>query len=246
MTPKKTAQIAFNIFTTAAKLAGTLSVPEGIFGVSSSERLLAQYVRVYLFNQRQGTRKTKRRGEVKSSTRKIYRQKGTGRARHGARSAPIFVGGGVAHGIEPKDFSLKLNKKQRRKALYFSLSLRARAQNISVISGLVTLDAKTKIIADMLAKLSEAQVIKNDTKNGRLLLICSVEELKSSTLRAFRNLDGIILTTDRQLNAYDVLQSDTVLFTEDALTDFISFRGFATEKVKKGPEEEVAEGSKSK
>src|SRR3990172_10626024 len=101
-----------------------------IFSVEVNPRLLAQYVRVYLANQRQGNASTKTRGEVTGSTRKIYRQKGTGNARHGSIKAPIFVGGGITFGPKPRDYSLKMNKKQKTLALFSSLTVKANDKEI--------------------------------------------------------------------------------------------------------------------
>src|SRR3972149_950729 len=100
--------LKLSVYNMAGKSVETLILPKEIFGAEINTHLMTQAVRVYLANQRRGTVKTKSRGEVNISTRKIYRQKGTGRARHGAASAPIFVGGGVAFGPKPRDYSLKL------------------------------------------------------------------------------------------------------------------------------------------
>src|SRR5664280_2511271 len=100
--PKETG-LKLSVFNTSGKVLESISLPKEIFGVDINKQIMTQAVRVYLANQRRGTVKTKSRGEVKISTRKIYRQKGTGRARHGAASAPIFVGGGIAFGPRPRD-----------------------------------------------------------------------------------------------------------------------------------------------
>src|SRR3989338_10897476 len=114
-TVKKTSP-SLVIYNIEGKEEKTIELPKDIFSVSANPSLLAQAVRVYLVNQRQGNVKVKTRSEVIGSTRKIYRQKGTGKARHGAIKAPIFVGGGVAHGPKQKDYNLKFNKKMRKKA----------------------------------------------------------------------------------------------------------------------------------
>src|SRR3989344_6029979 len=105
--------------------SGTLALPKEVFGTKVNNSLMAQAVRVYLANQRQGNATTKTRGEVQGSSKKIYRQKGTGRARHGSLRAPIFVKGGIVFGPKPRDFSLDLPKKMKRKALFSSLSAKA-------------------------------------------------------------------------------------------------------------------------
>ena len=115
---KKTvkAGLTIPVYGLDGKEKGAAELPKEIFTVEASPKLLAQYVRVYLVNRRQGTASTKTRGEVSGSTRKIYKQKGTGKARHGDIKAPIFTGGGVVGGPKPQDYSLKLNKKQTKKA----------------------------------------------------------------------------------------------------------------------------------
>ena len=120
--PKETT-LKQSVYDTKGNLAESIVLPKEIFDVKVNDPLMAQAVRVYLANQRRGTVKTKSRGEVKISTRKIYRQKGTGRARHGAASAPIFVGGGIAFGPRQRDYSLKLNQKMKKAALFIQLSL---------------------------------------------------------------------------------------------------------------------------
>ncbi len=116
------------------KISENTKLPEEIFGLEVKPQLLAQAVRVYLANQRQGTQNAKTRAEVERTRKKLYRQKGTGGARHGDRKAPIFVGGGVAFAPKPRDYSLALSKKMRRLALYGALSAQAKAGNLKVIA----------------------------------------------------------------------------------------------------------------
>src|SRR3990167_8293625 len=110
------------IFDMKGTVTGTIDLPDGIFAVSASPKLLSLYVRVYLNNQKFNVATTKSRSAVKGSTRKIYRQKGTGRARHGDIKAPIFVGGGIAHGPRGVRRLLIMNKKQKVKALKVALT----------------------------------------------------------------------------------------------------------------------------
>src|SRR3989339_216040 len=112
---KKNITLSVRVFSIDGKEKKTIELNKNIFDVKVSPSLLAQAVRVYLANQRAGTASSKTRSEVVGSTRKIYRQKGTGKARHGSLKAPIFVGGGVVGGPKPRDFSLKINKKQKTK-----------------------------------------------------------------------------------------------------------------------------------
>ena len=131
---KKKVNLTIPVYDLDGKEKSTLEVAKEIFGIESNPKLIAQYVRVYHANQRQGTSSTKTRGEVRGSTRKIYRQKGTGKARHGDIKAPIFVGGGVVGGPQPGKHSLKLNKKQIKKSLFTALSLKFNAGDIFALS----------------------------------------------------------------------------------------------------------------
>lgn|SRR3990167_4638711 len=199
------------------KPATMIEAPDVIFGVNASPKLIAQYIRVFLTNQRQGNAHVKTRGEVQASTRKIYRQKGTGRARHGAKSAPIFVGGGVAHGPKVKTFSLKLNKKQKRKALYYSLSLKLSSDKIAIINGLETMKGKTTNVKKALNDLEQL-------KSRKALLVYAQNEVKSGAMRSFLNLENIKPVNVRILNAYEVINADNIFFTKDGYEDFLKFR----------------------
>jgi large subunit ribosomal protein L4 len=110
-----------------------IDFPKEMFESIENKPLLAQAVRVYLANQRQGNASTKTRGEVHGTTKKVYKQKGTGRARHGAKKAPIFVGGGIAGGPKPRDYSLKLNKQQKKIALICALTLKRNEKKLFVL-----------------------------------------------------------------------------------------------------------------
>ncbi len=196
----------------------SFSLPSAIFGVVASLALIAQYVRVYLSNQRQGTHKTKDRGEVVGSTRKIYRQKGTGRARHGDNRAPIFVGGGVSHGPVVRTHALSINKKQKQKALYGGLSLKARDNNILVLEDVSTLTGKTKEMSGVIKNL--------DLQVKKTLFIYSPDQA-SLFKKLMGNIKDARTSQDRLVNAYDVLRADVVVFTKEALEDFVTFRKIA-------------------
>lgn len=191
------------------KKVGTMLLPKEIFGVKVNEQLMAQAVRAYLVNQRRGTASTKTRGEVQGSTRKIYRQKGTGRARHGSIRAPIFVHGGIVFGPKPRDFSLLFPKKMRRRALFSSLSAKLAEGNVRIVRGLGTLGPKTKEMATALHKVSV------NGKSSRLLLVLpkSLEQVS----RAARNIEGVTFTQASQLTAYEVLQARILLFMQEAI-----------------------------
>lgn len=197
------------IFNAKGQVDEEIVLPKDIFLAPVNKILLATYVRVYLANQRQGTANTKTRGEVSGSTRKIYRQKGTGKARHGDIKAPIFVGGGVVGGPKPRDYSLKMNKKQKRLALFSSLSLKAKENNILIFS--------SKIL-DIKPKTKEAIKILNNNKilGEKNLFVISNLKNKNFILAA-RNIPGVDFIDIKTLNPYEVLSHKKIIFFEDTL-----------------------------
>lgn len=195
-----------------SKQAGSLQLPKDIFAQEVNEKLLAQAVRVYRANKRQGTAKVKSRGEVRGSGRKIWRQKGTGRARHGDRYAPIFVGGGVAHGPTPRDWSLKLSKKMRRKALFGALSLRAQEGIISVVDSLDKIKPKTREFVAFLRN-----ELKLEPGEETILLVGS--KLPDNVRRGVGNIPDLQTMPVRTLNTYDVLAVKKIIFTKSAVKE---------------------------
>ncbi len=205
----KAAGLSVPLFDSKGLKAGVVSLPEDVFGVKINKPLMAQAVRVYLANQRQGTHSTKTRGEVNLSTRKIYKQKGTGRARHGAASAPIFVKGGVAFGPKPRDYSLKLPQKMKKAALYSALSQKVKDGDVIVVSGLSKIEPKTKFMDVLVKKIS----------NGRKSLLVTSSDPKDleSVYRAGRNLKNLEMSQARLLNTYEVLKYKNVIFMKESL-----------------------------
>lgn len=189
-----------------------IDLPEEIFAVKINPVLMAQAVRVYLANQRQGTLSTKTRGEVAGSTRKIYKQKGTGRARHGSIKAPIFVGGGIIFGPKPRDFSLKLSQQMKKQALLSSLSNSFKSNNIILVNIPQTLTPKTKTIMDFLSKIKLKPI--NHHLNLKILL---VSEANSSLWRACRNIANLTMISPNLLNTYQVLLSQKIILTPQAI-----------------------------
>lgn len=188
-----------------------LELPKEIFALSSSPKLLAQYVRVYLARFYRPTSVTKTRSEVQGSTRKIYRQKGTGRARHGDIKAPIFVGGGIAHGPVNVRKTLKINKKMRRKALFVSLSEKLKKGNIFLLDDkLIEKINKTKMVCELFSKILNRQELKDTV----LVLPHSL-----SNKKYFQNIDGLLPIEVCNLNAYLVLKNKTIIFTVNALDE---------------------------
>jgi large subunit ribosomal protein L4 len=199
-----------NVLSPTGKKLKTLTLPQEIFAAPINQPLMAQAVRVYLTNQRQGTKKVKTRGEVRGSRRKIWRQKGTGRARHGDRYAPIFVGGGVAHGpTGQENYRLKLSKKMRRRALFSALTTKAQNKQVIVVSGLEKIEPKTKKMATALKKIAAYPT----TKKITLILPGKEENIN----RASQNLSGVSLQLARQLNTYQVLNGGKLIFLEPSL-----------------------------
>ncbi|MCL5970824.1 MAG: 50S ribosomal protein L4, partial [Patescibacteria group bacterium] len=195
---KKAAKsVKAEVYDVKGKVVETMDLPGDVFGAKINEKLLAVAVRVYLANQRRGTVSTKSRGEVKGSSRKIYKQKGTGRARHGSLRAPIFVHGGVAFGPTPRDFSLKLSKKMRKAALFAALSSKIKNDKIKIISGLEKISPKTKEMANVIKNL--------DLSKKKTLLVLPKRE--ENIDRAARNLENVDIALASSLNAYSVLQA---------------------------------------
>jgi large subunit ribosomal protein L4 len=189
-----------------------VELPAEVFDAKTNVSLIHQVVVAQLAAARQGTHKTKSRGEVRGGGAKPYRQKGTGRARQGSTRAPQFAGGGVVHGPVPRDYAQRTPKKMKAAALRGALSDRARNDRVHVVSGLVTGETpSTKAAAEALAKVSSAKHV--------LLVVEYTDEL---TWLSARNLTNVHVLAPGQLNTYDVLISDDVVFTQGALDAFLA------------------------
>jgi large subunit ribosomal protein L4 len=169
--------------------------------------VLWEVVKWQLAKRRAGTHSTKTRGEVAYSGRKILPQKGTGNARHGDRGAPIFVGGGVAHGPKPRDYSYNINKKVRRKALKMALSDRAKEGNIIVVEDFTFEQPKTKQAVEFLKSLG--------IENDKVLLVIADKDV--NVQKSFRNLPKVVVIPAEGLNVYDILWANKVVITKNAL-----------------------------
>ena len=211
---QKSKGLTIDVFDTKGKVKDTMQLPKEIFGAEVNKKLLAQAVRIYLSNKRRGTVSTKTRGQVRGSTRKIYRQKGTGRARHGGIRAPIFVGGGLAHGPKPKDHSLSLPKKMKKQALFSALSAVYQNNGVKVIGGLGKMPSKTKTFAKVLEK-----ILLSDPKSKmkKEILLIGTQGFENVD-RAARNIKGVALIKATQLNAYDVLRHNVLVFPQEAVS----------------------------
>jgi large subunit ribosomal protein L4 len=209
--PAKSIDLNVPVFGMQGKTAGKIKLPSEIFGAKINGALMSQAVRVYLANQRQGTSKTKDRGEVNRTTKKIYQQKGTGRARHGSRRAPIFVGGGRVFGPTPRDLSLGFSRKMKTLALFSALSSKLKDSEIKIIEGLGTISPKTKIMVQVLKSLE----IKNSAKV--LLVMPKAGKESENVYRAGRNIEGVEILSANSLNAYKVLDNSLVLLMKDSI-----------------------------
>ncbi|AXK32110.1 50S ribosomal protein L4 [Streptomyces armeniacus] len=200
-----------DILSPAGDKAGTVELPAEIFDVQVSVPLIHQVVVAQLAAARQGTHKTKTRGEVRGGGKKPYRQKGTGRARQGSTRAPQFAGGGVVHGPVPRDYSQRTPKKMKAAALRGALSDRARHDRVHVVSGVVEGEVSTKAAREFLGKVSERK---------NVLLVA--ERSDEAAWLSARNLPQVHLLEPGQLNTYDVLVSDDVVFTKAAYDSFVA------------------------
>ncbi len=190
---------------------GSVELPDEIFDVQANIPLMHQVVIAQLAAARQGTAKAKTRGEVSGGGRKPYKQKGTGRARQGSTRAPQFTGGGVSHGPVPRDFSQRTPKKMKVAALRGALSDRARNGQVRVVETFVTGEKpSTKAALAALRSVSQARKV--------LVVLANDDELNWLSLR---NEPSVHLLETGQLNTYDVLDADDVVFTQDALGEFL-------------------------
>jgi len=202
-----------NVVSPASDETTTAELPDAIFAAKINVPLMHQVVVAQRAAARQGTAATKTRGMVSGGGRKPYRQKGTGRARQGSTRAPQFTGGGVAHGPQPRDYAQRTPKKMKAAALRGALSDRAASDRIFVVTNFVEGDVpRTR---DALAVL--AQVTDGASRNI-LVVAQSDDEL---TWKSLRNVPAVHLLAEDQLNTYDVLVSDYVVFTEAALRAFV-------------------------
>ncbi len=180
-------------------------LPDSIFGVPIRPHLLHQTVIMQLNNRRSGTASTKTRGLVRGSGRKPWRQKGTGRARVGSIRSPLWTGGGITFGPQPRDYSYRLPKKARREALLSALSLRRKDEKIIVIDKLELAETKTKLMLE---------VLKNLGVESALIVIHESDE---KVERSARNLGTVKVLRAEGLNVYDILRYEHLVLTEQAL-----------------------------
>ena len=204
--------LKIDVKTPAGKVEGSIELPAELFDAPANIALMHQVVTAQRAAARQGTHSTKTRGDVSGGGRKPYRQKGTGRARQGSTRAPQFTGGGVVHGPKPRDYSQRTPKKMIAAALRGALSDRARNGRIHAITELVSGQTpSTKNARAFLGTLTERRQV--------LIVIGRADETGAKSVR---NLPGVHVLSPDQLNTYDVLRSDDVVFSVEALNAYIA------------------------
>ncbi len=214
-------KLTLDVQTVDGKVDGTVDLPAEIFDVEPNIALMHQVVVAQLAAAREGTHSTKTRGEVRGGGRKPYRQKGTGRARQGSTRAPQYNGGGVVHGPQPRDYSQRTPKKMKAAALRGALTDRVREDRIHVVTELVAgQEPSTKSARSFLARLSDRK---------KFLVVLGREDLTAQ--RSVNNLPNAKWIFHDQLNTYDVLDSDDLVFSREALGAFIAAATKKTEEV---------------
>jgi len=202
---------SLNVVDAAGKKTGTVDLPAELFDVQTNVPLLHQVVVAQLAAARQGTHSTKGRGEVSGAGRKPFKQKGTGRARQGSIRAPQMTGGGIVHGPTPRNYSQRTPKKMIAAALLGALSDRARGDRLHVVESFGSEAPSTKAAASTLAAVTE----------GRNVLVV-IERDDVVNHKSVRNLRHLHVISPDQLNAYDVLVSDDIVFTKPAFDAFVA------------------------
>jgi large subunit ribosomal protein L4 len=195
-----------DVTTLDAKKAGTVELPDDVFGLEPRPDILQRMVRYQLAKRRAGTHATKGRADINYTGAKVYRQKGTGRARHGSRRAGIFKGGGKAFGPKPRSHAHDLPKKVRALALKHALSAKVQGQALVVIDKCELKDGKTRELKSRLAKLGFGSA-----------LIVDGSELQESFARAIRNLPQVDVLPVHGINVYDILRHDTLVLSKAAI-----------------------------
>jgi large subunit ribosomal protein L4 len=208
---------SLDVLDAKGKKAGSVELPASVFDVQTNVPLIHQVVTAQLAAARQGTHKTKGRGEVSGSGRKPFKQKGTGRSRQGSVRAPEHTGGGIVHGPVPRSYAQRTPKKMIAAALLGVISDRARGERLHVVEGFGTVDGapSTKVAAELLASLNGGHGV-----SGKVLIV--LERGDANAEKSVRNLKGLHVLYVDQLNAYDVVVSDDVVFTKAAYDTFVS------------------------
>ena len=184
---------------------GTIELSDSIFAEPVNEHLVHQAVVAQLANKRQGTQKAKTRSEVSGGGRKPWRQKGTGQARQGSIRAPQWTGGGVVFAPVPRDYEVKMNKKERRAALKSALTSKVQDNKLVVVDSLALAEVKTKEMQKVLTNLKEEKALVITADNDQNVILSA------------RNIADVETATPATINTYDVMKHNTVVVTKDAV-----------------------------
>lgn len=195
-----------SVFNMEGQEVGTIDLSDAVFGVEVNEHLLHMAVVQQLANNRQGTQKARTRSEVSGGGRKPWRQKGTGHARQGSTRAPQWTGGGTVFAPVPRDYSFKLNKKEKRAALRGALTDRLAQNKIIVLDELKFDDYKTREFV---------RVMNNLKVSGKTLVVTAIRDEK--VIKSASNVPAVKTTLTSQINVYDLLNAQTVILTKDAV-----------------------------
>ncbi len=203
------------LFAADGAASGDVNLDPAFFAIEPNIPVMHQVVTAQLAAARSGTHNTKTRAEARGGGRKPWRQKGLGRARHGSIRSPIWVGGGVAHGPKPRDYSQRTPKKMKQLAMRSALSARAESGQVRVLEDLSWPAPKTSRAKDLLEKIDA----------GPKVLVVLTRKDQAAYL-SLRNLPTVIVNDSSQLNTYDVVWADTVVFTSEALDHVTGAGGF--------------------
>lgn len=195
-----------NVYNMQGEVVEQIELSENIFGVEINEHVVYEVVKNQLANKRQGTQSTKTRAEVRGGGRKPWKQKGTGRARAGSTNSPIFVGGGVAFGPKPRDYSYKVPKKVKRLALKSVLTSKVQENEIIIIDHLDFNSPKTKDMVNLLARL-------NADKKALIVM----DEKNINVIKSSKNIPHVETALVNTINVYDILKYNSFIITKDAV-----------------------------
>ena len=191
----------------AGKEVGTIELSEKVFGAKVNEAVLHTAVRAFLMNQRQGTQSTLTRSEVSGGGRKPWKQKGTGHARQGSTRSPQWTHGGIALGPKPRSYRIELNKGIKRAAMFSALSSKVAGGEMIVVDNITATEYKTKTMVQMLAAVGAAK---------KTLVV--LPEVNSFVIKSCNNIEGVKTTQWNTINVYDILNCDTLIVAQGAVT----------------------------
>ena len=194
-----------SVYNMQGETVGTMDLNDAVFGVEINEHLVHMAVVAQLANKRQGTQSAKTRSEVSGGGKKPWRQKGTGHARQGSTRAPQWTGGGMVFAVKPRDYSIRLNKKEKRAALKCALTSRVQDNKFIVVDAIQTAEIKTKNIQSML----------NSLKVGKALMV--LDSMDKNVILSARNIADVKTAQVNELNVYDVLKYNTVVASQAAV-----------------------------